>query len=71
MDSYLDKVYWGNTVQAYLMALAGIFITWAIIRTLRRVVLKRVAKWIQNTDTNFDDILLSVVEKYVLPYVYL
>ncbi|RYF94619.1 MAG: mechanosensitive ion channel family protein, partial [Chitinophagaceae bacterium] len=64
-------IYWGNTVQAYLMAAAGIFITWAVIRTLRRVVLKRVAKWIQNTDTSFDDILLSVVEKYVLPYVYL
>ncbi|MHA4845441.1 mechanosensitive ion channel family protein [Flavitalea antarctica] len=71
MDSFLDKVYWGNTVQSYLIALAGIFITWAIIRLLRRVVLTRVAAWISKTNTNYDDILLSVLQKHVLPYLYL
>ncbi len=71
MNSILDKIYWGNTVQTYLMAIAGIFVTWVIIRTLRRVVLKRVDKWILKTDNTYDDILLRVIEKFVLPYVYL
>ncbi|RYY28609.1 MAG: mechanosensitive ion channel family protein [Chitinophagaceae bacterium] len=71
MNSFLDKIYWGNTVQAYLIALAGIFITWAVIRTLRRVVLKRVGKWITRTNNHFDDIVLKVVEKFLLPYIYL
>ncbi|RYF85940.1 MAG: mechanosensitive ion channel family protein, partial [Chitinophagaceae bacterium] len=46
-------------------------ITWAIIRILRRVVIVRVSKWISKTDTTYDDILLSVIQKYVLPYAYL
>ena len=71
MDSVLDQVYWGNTVRAYLMVCAWIFITWAIIRILRRIVLAKVGKWISKTDTIYDDVLLSVVQNYVLPYVYL
>jgi small-conductance mechanosensitive channel len=71
MDSFLDKIYWGNTVQSYLIAIGGIFVTWAIIRTLRRVVMKRVSKLITKTATNLDDIAFSVIEKYLLPYAYL
>jgi small-conductance mechanosensitive channel len=71
MDSYLDKIYWGNTVQSYLIAIAGIFITWAVIRTLRRVVVKRLATWIARTTNKHDDILLVVIQRYVLPYAYL
>jgi small-conductance mechanosensitive channel len=71
MDSYLDKIYWGNTVQSYLIAIGGIFIAWAIIRTLRRVVMKRLSKFFSRTNTNLDDIVFIVVQKYVLPYAYL
>ena len=71
MDSYLDKIYWGNTVQSYLIALMGILIAWAVIRTLRRFVLKRMRNWISRTSNNFDDIIFSVVERFILPYVYL
>jgi hypothetical protein len=46
MDSFLDKVYWGNTVQSYLIAIAGIFITWAIIRIIRQVLISRLKIWI-------------------------
>jgi small-conductance mechanosensitive channel len=71
MDSILDKIYWGNTVQSYLIALAGILITWAIIRILRRVVLKKIHAWITRSSNQFDDIILIIIEKYVLPYAYL
>ena len=71
MDSFLDKVYWGNTVQSYLTVITGMFITWAIIRIIRQVLISRLEIWISKTSTNYDDVLLSVIQKYISPYVYI
>jgi len=71
MDSYLDKIYWGNTLQSYLIVITGIIMCWATIRLLSRVVVKRLGAWIYKTRTVYDDILFSVIEKYLLPYAYL
>ena len=71
MDSFLDKVYWGNTVQSYLIVIAGIFITWGIIRIIRQVLISRLELWIAKTSTNYDDVLLSVIQKYISPYIYI
>jgi small-conductance mechanosensitive channel len=71
MDSFLDKIYWGNTVQSYLVAIGGIFIAWAIIRLLRGVIMTSLTKWFSRTNNTYDDVLLSIVRKYVLTYAYI
>ena len=71
MDSFLDKVFWGNTVQSYLVVLTILFIIWAIIRILRRTVVVRLSRFISQTNTTYDDILLSVIQKYITPYLIL
>ncbi|HTE25641.1 mechanosensitive ion channel family protein [Flavitalea sp.] len=71
MDSYLDKVYWGNTVQSYFIALAGIFVSWVIIRILRGFVMTHVTRWISKSNSTYDDVILSEIRKYILPYAYL
>ncbi|MBC7827928.1 MAG: mechanosensitive ion channel, partial [Chitinophagaceae bacterium] len=71
MDSILDKVYWGNTVQSYLIALAGIFVSWVIIRIISGFVITHLSRWISKSNTRYDDVLLSVITKYILPYAYL
>lgn len=53
------------------MVVAGILLTWAIIRILRRVVLPRLNNWISKTSNSYDDLLLGAGQKYVLPYLYL
>jgi small-conductance mechanosensitive channel len=57
----LDTVYWGNSVRAYLVAIA---ITLAIVLAVRVavwVVVKRVSRWAARTETTFDDTIIKVV----------
>jgi small-conductance mechanosensitive channel len=67
----MNEVYWGNTVMAYLVAAGGILLAWIVISVLKKYVLKKIRSWTSRTDNHFDDILFSVVEKFVLPYIYI
>jgi small-conductance mechanosensitive channel len=67
----MNQVYWGNTVLAYVLAAGGILLCWAVIRILRRLVLKRIRNWTSRTKTEYDDILFGAIERFVLPYLYL
>lgn len=67
----MDQVYWGNTVLAYTLAAGGIFLCWAVIRILRRLVLKRIRNWTSRTKSQYDDILFGTIERFILPYLYL
>lgn len=71
MDSFWDKQIWGNTILAYTYAAGGMLVAWLVIRLLRRSVLKTVQQWISKTNNNFDDLVFSVGEKFVLPWLYL
>lgn len=65
--TFLDNVYFDNTVRAYFIAL-GIFIALIFaIRIFRRVVLNRLKKWAGHTETTIDDFLVQAIEKAVLP----
>lgn len=66
----MDEMYWGNTVRAYLIAAGGILACWIIIRLVKRVLLLRIRAFTARTGNHFDDIIFSVVEKFVLPYIY-
>lgn len=71
MESFWQKMVCGNSILSYTLVLGGIILAWAVIRVLRRYVLKQLRAWISKTDTQFDDITFSVAEKFVLPYLYL
>ncbi|MCM5528172.1 mechanosensitive ion channel family protein [Parasegetibacter sp. NRK P23] len=69
MESILQREYWGNSIQDYLIAL-GIFIGIIIaIRIFRSIILSRLKKFSANTTSNIDDILIQIVEKSILPIV--
>lgn len=71
MNSFWKMVFWGNTVQAYAIALAGIVLTWMVIRIIRKYLLNLLEKFSQRTSSKTDDVLLSMVEKYALPWLYI
>ncbi len=71
MESFWQKVIWGNTILSYTLVLGGMVLAWLVIRLLRGKVLKRVQGWIAKTDTQFDDIAFSALQKFILPYAYL
>lgn len=70
MREFLNQTYWGNTVQAYFIAV-GIFVLGLIlVKILQKIVLFRLKKWAQNTETTLDDLLIKSIEKSIIPLLY-
>ena len=70
MKEFLNKNYFGNTIEAYLVSL-GIFIGGIIIvKIAEKIVLFRLKKWAEKTETTLDDFLIKRVEKSIVPLLY-
>lgn len=70
MKEFLNQTYFGNTIESYLIAL-GIFLGAVIIIFIfKKVVLSRLRKWAETTDTKIDDFLVRGLEKSVIPVLY-
>jgi small-conductance mechanosensitive channel len=69
-NEVLDNVILGNSVLDYLIA-AGYFIAAImIIWVIKRIVIARLKRLAQRTQTTLDDFLISAIEKSVLPLFY-
>lgn len=71
MDEVLNKVVWGNSIADYSLAAIGILLTWIILRLFRRRLFVLIKKISKRTQTNFDDLLVDLAEKFIIPYLYL
>ena len=70
MKEFLNQNYFGNTIEAYLVSL-GIFIGGIIIvKIAEKIVLFRLKKWAEKTETTLDDFLIKRVEKSIVPLLY-
>lgn len=70
MESFLDQSYIGNTVQEYLLVLGAILLGIFLVKLIKRIVLKRIEKWIGETENDIDDYLFESFDKFVIPIVY-
>jgi len=71
MKELLNQTYFGNTIEAYAIAL-GIFILGILILTIfKKIILSRLKKWSETTETKLDDLLIKGIEKSILPVLYL
>lgn len=68
MDSaFLSQSLWGNTLAAYLTA-AGIFAAiWLALRVFRTIVLHRLRRLAETTETTLDDFLIGALESCIMP----
>jgi small-conductance mechanosensitive channel len=67
MEEILTRTYFDNTVRDYLIS-AGIVLGGIIaLRLFKRVFLKRMYAWAEKTETNLDDIITKVLERFGLP----
>lgn len=71
MEEILNYVFWGNSVLSYAIAALGILATWIVLKLIRRRLLGLLKKITARTNTNFDDILVEIAEKFIIPYLYL
>ena len=63
LGSILGRQYWGNTLGVYLEALAivvGVIVALWIFRT---VVVKRIHRLVQKTQTDIDDFLIELLDR--------
>jgi small-conductance mechanosensitive channel len=67
MEEILQTVFWGNTVQSYLIALGVFFGGILFIRIIRKRVIFYLRKWAERTEGTTDDFLVSVLEQNLLP----
>lgn len=70
MESFLNQSFIGNTLQEYLLVLGAILIGIFLVKMVKRIVLKRIEKWIGETETDVDDYLFESFDKFVVPIVY-
>ncbi|HSD62933.1 MAG TPA: mechanosensitive ion channel family protein [Ignavibacteriaceae bacterium] len=71
MKNILEQSYFGNTILNYIIAF-GIFILGIIvIQIFKTIILKRLKKWSEATETTIDDFLVAGTQKTVVPLLYL
>ncbi len=71
MDEILNRMVWGNRVFDYALAAAGILVTWVVLKLIKKKLIGTIRKLTSRTNTNFDDLLVDLTEKFALPYLYL
>lgn len=67
MEELLNRVYFNNTVQDYLIATGIILLSILLVRIFRNIVLSQLKKWATKTQTTIDDFLVKGIEKFGLP----
>lgn len=67
MDDILNRVYYHNTVQDYLIALGIIVGGILLLRIIKGILLNRLKKWTDRTPSNVDNLIVTSVEKFALP----
>lgn len=67
----LNRVYFENTVLDYFIALGIFIIALIAVKIFSIIILKRLKIWSERTETNFDDFVISQVEKSAIPILYI
>lgn len=71
MKPILERVYWNNTVLEFLYAAGAILITWVILQLMKRWIIVAIKRLTGRTSTQYDDVLITSVEKFAVPYAYI
>jgi small-conductance mechanosensitive channel len=67
MDDILSRVYFDNTIQEYLVALGIIVGGLLLLQLFRKIILTRVKKWAETTESTIDNFAVRALEKFALP----
>ncbi len=68
---FMEWKFLGNTLGSLLTAVATIVIAVVIVKLARYFFLKRIKRWVNKTPSIWDDRLVSIVERHVIPIFYL
>ena len=70
MNNWWEKIYFGNSIQDWIIAL-GIIITGIILLyIIKRIALIQLKKWASKTNNSIDDIIIRGIERSLIPLLY-
>ncbi len=67
MEDFLNRVYYNNTVQDYLIAAGIVLGGILLLRLFRKLILIRLRKWAERTETRLDNFAIDALDKFALP----
>ncbi len=70
MEEFLNQIYFGNTIQKYIVAIGIFVLVIIVVKVFRLIVLRRLKKWAEKTETTIDDFILVGIKKSVVPIIY-
>jgi len=70
MAELLQRVYFGNTVLAYLICLGTILGGMAGLWVLKVIIIRQLMKWAAKTETLIDDFIIDSINKFAVPLLY-
>lgn len=68
--NFWSRIFYGNLLKDWAIALGIIIVAFALIRTLKGPVLKRLKKWPGKTANLFDGLVVLAMHKFVIPFLY-
>ena len=71
MQEILDRTIFDNSVLAYLTSLAIFILGMAGVYVFNRYVLKQLKHWAESTSTSIDDLVLKIVERSLVPVLFM
>jgi small-conductance mechanosensitive channel len=71
MDKILNTIYWGNSLEKYLLVFGGMILAWGFLRLIKKLAVKKLSRWASETSNRFDDVIVSAIDRFALPIVYL
>jgi small-conductance mechanosensitive channel len=66
-----DTMIWGSSLQTYLVTLLIVIVCMALLRITGHIVLEKLKKASQKTNTDVDDFIMHLLDKNLLPFLYL
>jgi len=59
--TFLGKIFFGNTLQTWLIAIGVFFVTFLTLLLIQKIMLRRLSVLAKHTETQIDDLLLDVL----------
>ena len=69
MKEFLKKVYYGNTVEDYLIVISVILISILVLRLIKRIIIKRLRMLAARTEGTVDDFIIDGIDRFGLPII--
>lgn len=71
MNNFWSQVFLGNTLKDWTIAIGIIIVTLFVLRIARNILLNKLKLWSQRTNTQFDDFVISLIDRFVVPFLYI